>query len=189
MTGLARLGVISGACLAAYPLLVYFSIGRVEPAVLAALVAVVAVFRLSVTRTGPAGVMAVVALLVAACTWQGMGWAPVKFYAVGVNLILFLWFASSLVFPPTMVEKFARLREPQLPLEAVRYTRRVTEVWTGFFVLNGAAALASTLWASDEVWMFYNGFVAYVLMLLLAVGEWLVRQRVRRRIAARHREA
>lgn len=186
---MTRLGVVSGACLAAYPVLVYFCIGRVDPGVLAAVVAVVALIRMAVVRNALVGAAAAMAVLVAACSWQGMGWVPVKFYAVGVNLILFALFAGSLVFPPTMVEKIARVREPDLPPEAVLYTRRVTQVWAGFFVLNGWAALVTALWASDRVWMLYNGFVAYCLMFIIAVGEWLVRQQVRRRITARHGQA
>ncbi len=58
-----------------------------------------------------------------------------------------------------------------------RYTRRVTQVWCGFFVLNGGLALCTALWASDAGWALYNGLVAYVLMGLLFAGEWLVRRR------------
>ena len=59
------------------------------------------------------------------------------------------------------------------------YTRRVTQVWCGFFVFNGSLALLTALYASDGVWMLYNGLLAYVLMGILFAGEWLVRQRVR----------
>ena len=56
---------------------------------------------------------------------------------------------------------------------------RPTWVWSGFFAVNGALALATALWASDAVWALYNGFVAYVLVGVLFAGEWLVRRSVR----------
>ena len=63
------------------------------------------------------------------------------------------------------------------------YTRRVTQAWCLFFALNGVVALATALAASDEVWMLYNGLVAYGLIGAMFAGEWLIRRHVRRRWA------
>jgi uncharacterized membrane protein len=101
-----------------------------------------------------------------------------KLYPALVNAVMLAVFAVSLRFPPSAVERIARLSDPHLPPQGVAYTRRVTQVWCGFFVLNGVAALATALWASDQVWAFYNGLLAYVLMGALFGGEWLIRQRV-----------
>ena len=95
------------------------------------------------------------------------------------GILLLVVFAASLAFPPTAVERIARLSEPDLPPSGVAYTRRVTQVWCGFFVLNGALALATALWMSDRAWALYNGLIAYGLIGLLFGVEWLVRQRVR----------
>ena len=88
-------------------------------------------------------------------------------------------FAISLRYPPSAIERLARLQEPDLPESGVRYTRRVTQVWCGFFIVNGSIALATVLWASDAAWALYNGLIAYLLMGLLFAAEWLVRRRVR----------
>ena len=64
------------------------------------------------------------------------------------------------------------------------YTRRVTQVWCGFFVVNGLIAVATALWASPAAWALWNGLLSYVAMGVLMAGEWLVRRRVRGRIAA-----
>jgi len=61
----------------------------------------------------------------------------------------------------------------------VAYTRRVTQVWCGFFVLNGSVALVTALWASDATWALYNGLISYCLMGCLFAGEWLVRRKVK----------
>jgi uncharacterized membrane protein len=90
---------------------------------------------------------------------------------------MLLLFGLSLKFPPSMIERFARLREPNLPLAGVHYTRRVTQVWCAFFVANGTVAVWTALYASRDVWAIYNGLIAYLLMGALFAGEWLLRRR------------
>jgi uncharacterized membrane protein len=97
-----------------------------------------------------------------------------------VNSTLLSLFAYSLLFPPSIIERWARLRNAELPARAISYTRRVTQVWCIFFAMNGAAALITALWASAAVWTLYNGIVAYLLMALLFAGEYCVRWRFKR---------
>lgn len=104
-----------------------------------------------------------------------------KLYPVMVNASLLVLFGLSLFHPPTMVEKLARLQEPDLPPEGVRYTRRVTWVWCGFFIVNGSISLWTTLYGTDEQWALYNGLIAYGLIGALMAGEWCVRQLVMRK--------
>ena len=82
--------------------------------------------------------------------------------------------------PQSIVERMARLSEPDLPASGVAYTRTVTKVWCAFFVVNGSIALATALWASQAVWSLYNGVIAYVAMGVLFAGEYLVRLKVKR---------
>jgi uncharacterized membrane protein len=79
------------------------------------------------------------------------------------------------------VERLARLQQPDLPPQGVRYTRRVTQVWCGFFIINGSIALITALWSSFAWWSLYNGLIAYVLMGLLFAGEYLIRRRTQKR--------
>jgi len=99
-----------------------------------------------------------------------------RLYPAAMNLGMLLLFGMSLIDPPSMVERFARLREPDLPDEAIRYTRCVTQVWCFFFVGNGVIAIYTALYASRDAWALYNGFFAYVLMGGLFGGEWLLRR-------------
>lgn len=105
--------------------------------------------------------------------------ALLQWYPVLVNLLLLTVFVMSLYHGLPMIERFARLREPELPAHAVLYTRKVTQVWAGFFLFNAVLAAALTLWAPISWWMLYNGFIAYILIGLLFAIEWLVRQRVK----------
>jgi uncharacterized membrane protein len=172
--------IFLGGLTLAYPLAVYFGTGRLEPRWMALLLVAVALLRLLVTRQLFWLVAVGGALCLAAFSFWGNAMLPLKLYPVLVAGVFWLVFATSLVYPPTVIERFARLTEPDLPPEGVAYTRKVTWVWTGFLAFNTSAALATALWATPEVWALYNGLLAYLLMGLLLGGEWLVRQRVRK---------
>lgn len=165
----------------AYPLAIWLGDGRIEPRFLAGalLLAGLARWPATGTRLAPWWWAGILLLGVLAIWFNAL--LPLKFYPVFVNTLLFAVFAASLLKPPTIVERLARLREPDLPRRAVAYTRRVTQVWCGFFVVNGALALFTALWSSAQVWGLYNGVLAYLFMGLLFTGEYFVRQRFKRR--------
>lgn len=167
------------ALTACYPVLVYLGLAHAEPRALALLLVGLAVARFVVARSQQAVGLALAGLLLAALTAWSNQLLPLKLYPVAVNAALLLLFGLSLWKGPTVVERLARLQEPQLDVQGVAYTRRVTQIWCGFFVLNGSLALVTALWASESVWALYNGLIAYGLMGLLMGGEWLVRRRVR----------
>ncbi|MEM6051099.1 hypothetical protein AAH450_11065 [Erwinia sp. P7711] len=100
-------------------------------------------------------------------------------YPVMVNAVMLMLFAGSLFSRMPLVERLARLREPELPPRGVRWTRRVTQIWSLFFIVNGSVALATCLMNNLLWWTWWNGLVSYLLMGLLMAGEWLLRQRMR----------
>lgn len=104
-----------------------------------------------------------------------------RLYPASVSLSLLVVFGQSLRRSPTVIERIARLSEGNLPPEEIIYTRRVTQAWCGFFVINTAVSVI-TAFASRGVWTLYNGCIAYLLMGAMFSGEWLLRQRIRRRI-------
>jgi uncharacterized membrane protein len=165
-----------------YPLLVWLGHGEVEPRLLAGMLVLAALLRLHATERGKAGRwwLAGALLLAAAAAWSN-AWMPLKLYPVLVNVVLLGVFGYSLIVPPSLIERLARVQDSDLPPYAVPYTRRVTQVWCVFFFINGVIALATALWASPAVWSLYNGVIAYVLMGCLLGGEYLVRRRVKQR--------
>jgi len=176
--------------LAAYPLLVYLSIGRFGPSGVAALLAAVCVARLVVLKLrAPAAFggryltfVCVGGLLLAAASFWLDSSGAVRYYPVLVNAALLVAFAASLVSPPSVIERIARLRDPELPPAAVVYTRRVTIVWTVFFVLNGGAAFYTARFTTLETWALYNGLIAYVLIGALFAVEFAIRTAVKARV-------
>lgn len=124
-------------------------------------------------------IFSIIALLVIILCWgQALG---LKFYPVVMNLGFLVLFAGSLFSRMTVVERLARIKEPDLSDAGVAYTRKVTWVWSLFFIINGGIAAITAVFFSDEVWLFYNGFLAYLLIGLLAASEWIVRQRMKQK--------
>lgn len=94
-----------------------------------------------------------------------------------INAGLFVTFAGSLRTETPLVERFARLQVSDLSAEELRYCRRVTQVWSAFFVLNGSIALGLAVLAPLSWWALYNGLLAYVLIGLLGASEYVLRKR------------
>jgi uncharacterized membrane protein len=175
-----RLSIIGITLL--YPLAIWLGHERLEPRFLSGLLFLVALTRLPALKLSQTWCwwLAGILLLPTLALWNNV-LLPLKLYPVLVNGALLGVFAYSLFFPPTMAERFARMGEADLHPLAVGYTRRVTQVWCGFFALNGAIALVTALWASLAIWSLYNGFIAYLLMGLLFAGEYCIRRQFQRR--------
>ena len=176
-------GVIS-ILLILYPVLVYLGLSYSRISTVAVLLIVVSIGRLVLRRQG-------IGLLGSSAPWISAGGIllagtvlmqgsvdAMLFYPTFVNLVLLSVFVHSLYSPPTVITRLARLREPELPESAVRYTRNVTVIWSLFFLVNGSVSLYTALWATTETWTLYNGLIAYVAIAALMGGEWIVRARV-----------
>jgi uncharacterized membrane protein len=165
-----------------FPLALWLGEGRVAPSWLAGLLILAGAARWFATAAHAASrYWAGGAILLALAALLLNGSLPLRFYPVLVNAVFLGWFAYSLIAPPTVIERLARRREGHLPFVAIAYTRRVTQVWCLFFMLNGAVALYTALFASTAQWSFYNGFVAYLLIGLLFAGEYCARIVFKRR--------
>ncbi|ARU55118.1 membrane protein [Oleiphilus messinensis] len=99
----------------------------------------------------------------------------VRLYPLIINLAMLSIFAWSLNHPPTIIERFARMQDPELSPEGVRYTRRVTQIWCGYFIANSFFTSYTIFWGSLSLWTWYNGFIAYILLGTLITSEWLYR--------------
>jgi len=164
-----------------YPFAVYFGMEHLSPRLFAALLGGLWLAR-AISQRGQPGSRWMAGAALAFCALLGLAGEPalLRWYPVLLNLMLLALFGLSLKFGPPLVERLARLQEPELPEHAVRYTRQVTVVWTGFFLANGLVVTVLTLWAPLGWWTLYTGLIAYALMGLLFAAEWLIRQQVRR---------
>ncbi len=163
-----------------YPLAVYMGLQNFDARHLVLLLIVIAGVRIVSLGQSPLNHWFWLPLLtlLGLWTWLLNSALALKLYPVLVSasfLVLFLW---SLKNPPTMIERIARLQDPELPEQGIVYTRKVTKIWCYFFAFNGSIALTTTLYGTDAQWALYNGLISYLCMGTLFAGEWLVRQRV-----------
>lgn len=154
---------------------------HIEPRWLSLLLIILALARIPAARRNPGYWLTVAApAALAMVTLLSNGELPLLLYPVLVNIALGLLFGWSLQHPPTIIERIARLTDPKLSAHGIAYTRKVTQVWLAFFVINGSIALGTALWASPKVWALYNGGIAYGLIGLIFAVEWVIRQRVKK---------
>jgi len=189
----AGLSLLVAGALVLYPLLMYIGESRLGVQSMAIGIIAVCVLRLAISRFGASALDARAALgirelLLICCgaialalvtLWRGSS-SAMLYYPVLVNGVMLVAFAGSLLSPPTVVERIARLRDKDLPAEAIPYLRRVTAAWCVFFILNGAIALYTATASSFETWALYNGLIAYILIGAMFAGEFLIRMRVMR---------
>ena len=107
------------------------------------------------------------------------------FYPALVNLFFLVLFGHTLFVGPSMVYRFATLKDKSIAISPYRkkiaaYCRNVTLVWCCFFIVNGSIALLSVFGETYRFWALYNGCIAYILMGLLFVGEYIVRKVVQK---------
>jgi uncharacterized membrane protein len=175
---------LTGFLLLLYPLAVYFGARYLEPWKIASLLIVLLVIRLVVSYSDRHWNRP---LLIAGVLYCGFAiwnndFVTLRFYPALVNGVMLLVFSWSLWSPPSLIERVARIQHPDLPPEGIRYTRRVTQVWCGFFIINGGIALATALWCSVEIWSLYNGLIAYLLIGALFAAEYVVRMRTQKHV-------
>jgi uncharacterized membrane protein len=171
----------------AYPFVVYFGIQRFSPRHLALFLLVVFAARLAFFSKQGEFLKAlplllggsIIALLVVIAD------NPIflLYHPVFINLSALLVFATSLKWGPPMIERFARIQEPDLPEVAIPYCHKVTWVWVAFFAINGTIALTTAILGDIKIWTLYNGLISYVLIGMLFAIEFMVRMRFKRRHA------
>ncbi|HBR1554266.1 TPA: hypothetical protein L9L81_000751 [Klebsiella quasipneumoniae subsp. quasipneumoniae] len=190
MSGIRSLPVVpllTGILLLAWPFIIWFGLAHNSLQGLLPLMALMLFLRFRQTRRR-AGALSVVTQIVAVAgmtlciaSYLLKTHQLLLFYPVVVNSVMLAVFGGSLWSTMPIIERLARLREPDLPERAVRYTRRVTQIWCAFFIINGGIALFTALYGDLSLWKAWNGMISYLLMGTLMAGEWLVRQRVIKR--------
>ncbi|HCI6266282.1 TPA: hypothetical protein NPO56_003425 [Klebsiella quasipneumoniae subsp. quasipneumoniae] len=190
MSGIRSLPVVpllTGILLLAWPFIIWFGLAHNSLQGLLPLMALMLFLRFRQTRRR-AGALSVVTQIVAVAgmtlciaSYLLKTHQLLLFYPVVVNSVMLAVFGGSLWSTMPIIERLARLREADLPERAVRYTRRVTQIWCAFFIINGGIALFTALYGDLSLWTAWNGMISYLLMGTLMAGEWLVRQRVIKR--------
>lgn len=177
------LNILGGALIVSYPFVAWWGLSHWGTAPVAAFLAAIVVFRALAIRDRLSLAVAVPAAALALWGWQADSDTALELYPVLVNLTGLALFALSLRSGMPMAERFARMAHPDLPEDGIRWCRKVTLAWCVFFSLNGTLAFLTVLIGDRDLWTLYNGFIAYILIGLMALVEYLLRLRHQRRVA------
>ncbi|NDL65628.1 DNA gyrase subunit B [Enterobacteriales bacterium SAP-6] len=176
--------LFSLAVITLYPFAVWYGITHGRPDRVALALAGIFLLRLLVFRgllpalNWLAKALALFGILLCAASWLLKSHHLLLWYPVMMSGLMLALFSASLFSRASMVERLARLREPWLSPRAIAYTRRVTQAWCLFFIINGGAALFTCLYGDMSLWALYNGVISYLLMGLLMGTEWIIRKRI-----------
>ena len=127
-----------------------------------------------------AAALAAVALVVQA--WRGGGLAPGTLYLaqhVGIHLLLAFVFGSTLqAGREPLVTALARRVHGGLTVPMAAYSRKVTMAWTLYFAAMASLSIGLYAFAPFEAWAVFANLVTPLAMVLLFVGEYLLRYRL-----------
>lgn len=98
----------------------------------------------------------------------------------GTHAVLGIWFGGSLLAArngtgQALVTRLATRLHGPLPAPIARYTRQVTVLWTGYFVLMAIASCAVFAFGSIQAWSTLANLVTLPLVVALFIVEYAVR--------------
>jgi uncharacterized membrane protein len=158
-----------------WPVLVHLSITTEQNSIAAYLLAAILTgLAAGVLRLGfltiAAGASALVVMGVLRPTWL-IHASPLLIY-----LILAWLFGGTLrAGGKPMVSRFAELEQGDLSVELACYTRRLTYLWTIFFLFMAFVSIVLAVVAPIEVWSLFNNLVSYLMVATLFLGEFVWR--------------
>lgn len=174
---------VGAVVIAGYPVAIWFSVssGNVRGAAFILLVALAISlpFRMRGARTEGWSILGL-PLTLAGLALLSMRLDDFRFMMampVLVNLTLLASFGASLSTGRTpMVERYARMIEPELPPGKVKHCRQATGAWVVFFATNATVSLALALFARVSIWALYTGAIAYALVAMMFGAEYAIRR-------------
>lgn len=174
--------LLSAAFAVLYPLLIHMGVDYVAPQHLAILVVLVAGLRLYLVRKRKSMNLRAFMPFVLV----GLGSAVIVFFTDNalvllhiptfVNLGLFIVFLKSYLYPPTVIENFARMDYPVMPANAVRYCSRVTLVWSASLLLCTCTCFYLAQFGSRSAWLVWSSVGIYAYHGVVFGVEYLVRR-------------
>ena len=175
--------IILSLLVAIYPIAVYFGLQKFEAKFIALALCTLIMLRalFAPTIAGIKSKHLIIASSLIGITIAGMSFVQntdlgIRLYPVVMSVMFLSVFSLSLLYPPSVIERFARVQDPELSDEGTAYCRKVTMVWCIFFLINIIIAGYTALYSSLETWSLYNGFISYLLMGSLFLGEYLYRK-------------
>ena len=150
--------------------------------VIGPMLALVALFAARRGQRLVAGLAALVLAGLVLQAWQGGGLAPATLYLaqhVAIHASLALLFALTLrPGQEPLVTALARRVHGVLTPAMQAYSRKVTIAWSAYFVLMAAISVGLFLAAPFAAWAVFANLLTPLALLLMFVGEFLLRYRL-----------
>lgn len=163
----------------AYPALVYCGHGSVPPTVFILAALLLIALRSVLAPAGPLHLSHPTVLIIGGAL-LALSLVDQSLASLAYPSLISFAFASvfglSLRHPPSLVERFARARNPDLPEAAAAYCANVTLFWTVWLVTNGVIAAALAFSRTMELWLLWTSLINYLVSGALFGGEWLFRR-------------
>jgi len=97
---------------------------------------------------------------------------------VMIPLGLFLLFHQSLAKSSTpLITKYAEIIDGELNEELRSYTRVLTKVWRGLFLLLAVESLILALFVSIDVWAWFTHIFNYIFIFSVFIAEYIYRKK------------
>ena len=164
----------------AYPAIVFFLRGAVDPALFILLALTIVALRLTLGNNGLGGWRP--ALIAAAAALVGMALVDstlaARAYPVLISLAAAAVFAVTLFQPSSLVERFALASGQRWSADLRIYCRNVTVIWVLWLGINAAVAARLAFDHDDAAWALWTGVLSYLVSAALLGGEWMVRRAV-----------
>ncbi|WP_010298453.1 hypothetical protein [Candidatus Odyssella thessalonicensis] len=180
------IGMLAAALSIGYPLVIYWGEGKISATTLMSGMLGMLILRAGLpllTKRGSISFLEKSSVILCSCVTAVMmllyRWNPELapfLYPIVMSLAAASLFSYTLAYPPSMIERFARLMTPDLEPKGIEYTRKVTIVWMLFCIINASISLMTVILDYRDLWALYNGCISYLLMGTLMGGELLVRR-------------
>lgn len=187
-----RSAAVLTAIAVAYPFIVYKFHGHVSFVVFVLGASVLLLLRAYIASGGMAALLRLpllataIGLLVLLLVNAALA---AKVYPALISLMVAALFGRSLRYPPSIVEKIARLRDPEISLAGQRYCRRLTWIWTIWLIINAGIAGGLAVQHDIYLWTLWTGVVSYIGSGVLFLGEIALRRWLMKNMHASSRDA
>lgn len=180
--GMRRFGWLAGIVPLLYPVLVHAAVVTESPALRFLALAILILNGLGpwLIRGRALAWGVAVALIAGAVLIVHTVGALLFFYATPVLVCIALgWFFGRTLLPgrTALITRLARAIRGPLPPPVARYTRAVTMFWCATMGVMAVANLMLALFAPVELWSLCTNVLNYVIVAVLFMAEWFVRQR------------
>jgi uncharacterized membrane protein len=176
--------VVFLACIAAYPLIVYFGLQHLPPGFFAIALMILLGMRYGVLLPSERRIylpILFIFLAYAVTAALSQSAAMLLYYPAIVNLTMSGVFLYSLRQGEPLLLRIVRARGTVISEHGPVYLYRLTGIWAAFFIVNALVSIWTTT-QSIEVWTLYNGFLSYILVGVLVGLEIIFRDYIKQRM-------